>query len=506
MLIVDCDTYIGRVPSGQLDSPPEILAEVERANGVSFAMCYSLKSRTYDAREGNDDTLEAARRHRELLPVASVDPREHCRVEAEVARAAELGFVAVRVFPELQGWQVDSLLFTRVVSACAQHGVPLMIAAGAPGVASSVVQAAKHTDAPIILLGANYNTLAEALSAAAARNNTYVSTQYLITPQAVEIAVDSVGIERLILGTSCPDLTARSAINVVMMSTLSDTDKAAVLGGNAARLVEHQLPKLGKVLSASSADAYAARRINGPMIDVHGHIGPWPFPMGSCGVADLERMMRNCGIEKAVISHTKAIVSDFVEGNADLARDLESTEMLLGYVTVNPSHFEQSVREMDTYLANPKFVGVKLHPSYAGVSIDHQSTRALASEVARRNVPFLIHTMGAGEPSKILKLAQEFPGMPIIMGHGGAGAWPEAIDVLRHATNVYTEFCTSQCHRSKVRTTIDAVGADRILFGTDLGLFDPAYGMGPYEEAALSPDEETAIMRTNAKRLFGLDR
>ncbi len=505
MLIIDCDTCFGRQPSGTADSPLETLIEAERNAGVSFSMAYCVKARTYDAREGNDDAIAAAKKHPQILPVASVDPREHCRFEAEVARAAEMGFVAVRVFPELQGWQVDSLLFTRVVNACAEHCMPLMVPAGAPGRASEIVRLAQHTSAPIILLGANYNAFAEALSAAAARPNTYISTQYFITPEAVEIAAQSVGVDRLVLGSTCPDFTARPAINMVMASTLSDEDKAKVLGGNMARLIESQVAKLGRTLTETNFGRYESRRLTQPKIDVHGHIGPWPFPMGDCGVADLERMMRASGIELAMISSTKAIVSDFVEGNAEMARDLEKTDMLLGYVTVNPNYLDESVKELEKYLAMPKFVGVKLHPAYAGVSIDSDATRRLAAEVARYQVPWLIHTMGPGEPAKIKKLANEFPEMPIIMGHGGAAAWPEAIEVITSVANVYTEVCTSQAHRTKVRATIDTAGTDRLLFGTDLGLFDPAYGLGVYEEAGLNTEEESAIMRENAKRLFKLD-
>lgn len=505
MLIIDCDAYIGRQAASFEEATPEMLLGAESAEGVSYAMTYSVKARTYDARCGNDEVLRIAQKYPRILPVASVDPREHCRFELEIARVADLGFSAVRVFPELQGWQVDSLLFARIVNACAEHAMPLMLSANAAGRASEIVRVAKHTSNPIILLNVNYNTLAEALSAAAARPNTFISTQYFITPGALEIAAESVGADRLVLGTNSPEFSARPPINMIMLSELSDEDKANILGGNLARIIAPQVRKLGQTL-IESADFgnYEKRGLRGPKIDVHGHIGPWPFPMTDCWAEDLEKLMRKCGIERAIISSTEAIVNDFIEGNAVLARELEKSNMLLGYITVNPHRLEQSVQEMDKYLKSPRFVGVKLHPGYAGISIDSEAVRRLAAEVAKRNVPFLIHTWGYGEPSKILKLAEEYREMPIIMGHGGAVAWREAIEVLDKTRNVYTELCTSQCHRNKVRETIRAVGYDRILFGTDLGLFDPAHVLGTYEEAELNAEEEAAVMRNNAARLFGL--
>jgi predicted TIM-barrel fold metal-dependent hydrolase len=506
LFVIDCDICFGTQSSWAPDVAAGDLIKWERSNGVAYGLACSVKSRAFDARIGNDEALRAAREHPGILPVASVDPREHCRFEAEIARVAELGFAAVRVFPELQQWPVDSLLFSRVVNACAQHCMPLMVSANASGRASEVVRLAHHTTSPIILLGVSYNTLSEALAAAAARPNTYVCTQLFVTPGSIDIAAEAIGADRLVLGSGCPEYSVRPAINMVMASELSEEDKANVLGGNLARIIKPQIRKLGETLTDSGFEKFEERRLRGSKIDVHGHIGPWPFPMTDCWAADLEKMMRKSGIERAIISSTEAIVNDFVAGNAAMAREMDKTDMLLGYVTVSPSRLEQSVDEMDRYLAQPKFVGVKLHPSYAGVSIDSEPVMRLSAEVAKRRVPFLIHTWGHGEPSKILKLANEFPEMPIIMGHGGATAWREGIDVLKKTHNTYTEFCASLSHRDKVRETIDAVGYDRVLFGTDLGLFDPAYVLGTYEEAALTNDEEAAIMRDNARRLFSLDR
>ena len=74
--------------------------------------------------------------------------------------------------------------------------------------------------------------------------------------------------------------------------------------------------------------------------------------------------------------------------------------------------------------------------------------------------------------------------------------------MLKNTTNTYTEFCNSNAEPGRVRTTIDAVGAERVLFGTDAGLFDPAFCVGFYEEANLTPDEQNAILRDNAAGLF----
>jgi hypothetical protein len=503
--IIDCDACFGFRVAGGPESSIETLLAAERAQGVSYVMAYSMKARAYDAREGNDDALQAAREHDEILPVAAVDPRLGYRFEDEIARVAKLGFVALRVFPDVQGWAVDSGLFTSIADACNTHGLPLMLAAKTAGTASEVLRRTEHTSNPIVLLGPGYGVLGEALTAAAARQDTLVSTSQFITPGVFEIAAEMVGARNLAFGSASPDSCIRPAVNMILGSELSKQDQAKVLGDNIRGVIDTQLAKLGKTLSKTVDEAvYTAGRYAGPIIDVHGHLGPWPFPMRNPDAACVRDPMARWGITKTILSHTKAIVNDFVEGNAELARAIGGSDDLYGYITINPNYPDLSVRELDRYLDHPSFVGVKMHPGYTTASIDGPETLKLTARFASRRLPFLVHTWGPAEVAKIGRLAEHFPDLPIIMGHGGANGWREAIDVLKNTRNTYTEFCNSSIEPGKVRATIDAAGADRVLFGTDAGLFDPAFCMGVYEEANLTPDEQQAILRDNAAKLFGL--
>jgi len=216
--------------------------------------------------------------------------------------------------------------------------------------------------------------------------------------------------------------------------------------------------------------------------------------------------MASRGLAKCVISSTRAIVSDFVRGNAELAEALRDAAGVYGYVTVNPNYPEESICEIDKYIASPKFVGLKMHPGYSRSQIDGEATLRIARRIEENPVPFLIHTMGPGECAKIGRLAELVPNIPIIMGHGGAAAWRESLGVVRNTQNTYVEYCCSTEEYGKIRQVLDAIGPDRVMFGSDLGLFDPAYNLGTYEEADLTPQEEAAVMRENALRVFRFEQ
>jgi len=241
------------------------------------------------------------------------------------------------------------------------------------------------------------------------------------------------------------------------------------------------------------------------IINVHGHFGKWPFPIGGDPVGNLLELMARFDIETAIVSSSKAIVYDMAEGNAELAEALRDTNGLLGYVTTNPNYLAASCREMDTYLREEKFAGVKIHPSYSGCAVGTPRMSDLISEIARRSPTVLkIHTFSAAAAGAIGADAARHPDLPIILAHAGGAEWRETAKVARDHANVCLDFCCGHSDRGKVRHAIETAGREKILFGSDLDLLTPAFTLGMFEGAELSDAEKQAIYHDNAARLFAL--
>jgi predicted TIM-barrel fold metal-dependent hydrolase len=70
----------------------------------------------------------------------------------------------------------------------------------------------------------------------------YVETTFLLAPFALEAVRDQVphGAERLVFASYSPLRYLSSALAPVLASTLSDEDKALILGGNLRRLLTKQ--------------------------------------------------------------------------------------------------------------------------------------------------------------------------------------------------------------------------------------------------------------------------
>ncbi|HIE08741.1 MAG TPA: metal-dependent hydrolase [Armatimonadetes bacterium] len=238
------------------------------------------------------------------------------------------------------------------------------------------------------------------------------------------------------------------------------------------------------------------------IIDIHAHYGAWPFPSKGEELERLLRFLDKYGVEKCVLSSSRAIAHDFVRGNAELAEVLGRDPRLFGYVTLNPNYIELCEREMAQYLrGETKFVGAKLHHSYTGVSPDSPETREVLARLRRYDVPVLVHTYSASDVRQVAKLAAEFRQTKFILAHMGARDWREAIRLARVHTNLFLDPCCSVPDADKISEAVRAL-PHRVVFGSDMTLLHPAYTLGMVMDADLSDAEREAVLYRNALRLF----
>lgn len=239
------------------------------------------------------------------------------------------------------------------------------------------------------------------------------------------------------------------------------------------------------------------------IIDVHTHAGRWMFSMRPHTFQELAAMERAAGIDVFVVSSAKAIVYDFVEGNAELAAALEGQPGAFGYVVVNPHYLELSLQELARYRHHPRFIGMKLHGDQQGFALEETAVGRLVEAAAQAGWPVLVHTFSVATALQLRELARRFAGHPFIMAHMGGAQWRAAIPVVAEMANVYLDPCSSYPHAGKIEAAVAAVGPERVLFGSDASLFDPWFVRGVVESANLDAAVRRRIYRDNALAVFG---
>jgi len=240
------------------------------------------------------------------------------------------------------------------------------------------------------------------------------------------------------------------------------------------------------------------------IIDVHAHLGRFPFPLPDGTAQLLKEFCAQHGVEKVMVSSVEAITCNMVAGNEKLAREIEGEDVFLGYVTINPNYFDESIAEMRKYLYLKNFVGAKLHPSYSAQPISSELTYELIKAYRRYDKPLLVHTFSAADAMALVNLTKQFPELVVIMAHMGGPQWEDAIRIAEKHPRVFVEPCSSYPDKDKLRFAIDRLGPRRVLFGSDMPLLHPSVTLGAIMEADLTDSQREAVLYRNAKHLFGL--
>lgn len=246
------------------------------------------------------------------------------------------------------------------------------------------------------------------------------------------------------------------------------------------------------------------------VIDVHGHLGRWSFPMDDPGPEDLTAMMDRLGIDRCILSSSRALRYDLEGGNRELSGSLRSGGRLFGYITANLHYPEESIAGIGALEGERKdtgqarFVGVKIHPMIQNRRFDTPAGFRVARRAHESGLPILIHTFGSPmeTPRQVLPVLREIPDLRIILAHAGGFDWHLAADMAAAGENLYAEICSSCTSPDKLLQLIEAFGDRRVLFGTDATLFHPGYALGMVRDADLPEGSLSRLMGENALDLF----
>lgn len=243
--------------------------------------------------------------------------------------------------------------------------------------------------------------------------------------------------------------------------------------------------------------------MSGGCIDVHAHLGPWFFGPDEGTAEDNLRSMGAHGIDLQLVSGVEAVTYDANSGNRALAAAIEEHPRLRGMFVIDPRELDTARAQMDELLPGGLFVGAKIHTDYGRTAAGSGAMAAALELCAERGLPVIVHSWG----TELLALADTVAAVPeveVIAGHMGGPDWRLAPEAVSRTERLWLEPGYSQPEADRIRWVLDRVGPERMLFGTDSTLIDPALSIGAFRAAALSPAEERLIMRENAQALFDL--
>lgn len=248
------------------------------------------------------------------------------------------------------------------------------------------------------------------------------------------------------------------------------------------------------------------------VIDAHAHLGPWyNFHIPENDAVGMVRTMDAVGIDACISSPHIAIGPNYREGNRQVMGAAEEFPgRIIPYVTINPNYPEAEIPEEIAYWHERGPIrAFKIHPSCHRYKVDGPGYAPMFEYAREHSLPVLSHSWAGdshGGPSLLSKLAEAMPTVKFLFGHS-ASSWAmvdEACEEAKRRENVFLDLTGSQLLYMALETMVSRVGAERVLFGSDIPFIDPRPAVGRILMSRLSDDEKRQILGLNAQRVFEL--
>lgn len=199
-----------------------------------------------------------------------------------------------------------------------------------------------------------------------------------------------------------------------------------------------------------------------------------------------------------------------------------------GFVYLSPKHVDESLRELDRCVRDGPMVGVKL---WVAGRCDQASLDPIVARATELGALVFQHTwyktggargaggaevsrlssewtrLGAGNlpgestPDDLAALAGRHSGAAIVCGHAG-GNWELGIRAVRARPNVLVDLGGSDPTIGFVEMAVRELGAERILFGSDVPGRSFASQLTKVQVAGITPDARRLILGENLRRLL----
>ncbi|HEY4215694.1 MAG TPA: amidohydrolase family protein [Gemmatimonadaceae bacterium] len=260
----------------------------------------------------------------------------------------------------------------------------------------------------------------------------------------------------------------------------------------------------------------------GPLIDAHAHF--YHAGAGRSDWAEVNAARFRAGDQMGVTYHVASVLGsygfssptyfpspeDVSHGNDVMLQlcDAEPDRVRM-FVTVNPNYTSHALAEIDRCVARGA-IGIKL---LASRRADDPLLDPIADVAASRGLPVLHHiwqhrrrewpSQEISDGADLARLARRHPNARFILAHiGGGGDYMHTFPAVVDTPNIYPDLSGSGVDRGMLDAAVTALGADRLLWGSDLTMCTGLAKLRALGAAGRSQLEIENISWRTAVRIF----
>jgi predicted TIM-barrel fold metal-dependent hydrolase len=242
------------------------------------------------------------------------------------------------------------------------------------------------------------------------------------------------------------------------------------------------------------------------IVDAHVHIGKSTRLQIDVDGDYLVRAADELGFDKICCTDLTALFYDMHEGNELLFREMKRfPDRIIGYASLHSTRFgTEALDELDRCANDYGMRGLKIY-STPQMSIAEPATIPILEKTVELGFPILAHAT----PLECEYLMAAVPECKLMMAHAAAqpfahGDWNRAIMAAKQFPNLYLETASSTIDTGFLETCVRELGAEKIIFGTDIPLLDPYFALSKLRDTSINPDQLDQILSQNILRLMGL--
>lgn len=193
--------------------------------------------------------------------------------------------------------------------------------------------------------------------------------------------------------------------------------------------------------------------------------------------------------------------------NADLvAVHRDHPDLVACYCYVNPRHGSAALEDLRRNVEERAMVGIKL---WVATTADDPLVYPVVEQAIEYRIPILMHAWRktAGQlpyestAAHIARIGARYPEARIIMAHLG-GQVESAMNTIAPYPNILTDTSGTPINSGAVRTAVDRLGAERVVFGSDLPGVCLGHSIGKVVAAELAPEERAQVLGATMAQLL----
>lgn len=489
----------------------EDLYEEMDLSGIGQAMVVDCMACECSPGDGNPRILEVTRNQPRLFPgwvgvPAGTD--EFPSGQQLIDQMKTHGVGMIYLLPDFYRFTLDDWVVDDLVEPLAEHRAPVfLIYPGSDAIPFNEVVnlCRRHPNLPVILgndrIRRQMRVCYKALEQC---ENLHLDVSCYWFHRGVEYLSQRFGSHRLIYASNWPRMNMAVTAMTVTTADLPLEDRKLISGDNLRRLLSWNVEARETPQLPEPADDLAKWAITGQkpqglkVYDNHGHLGGrsghYHVPDGS--VELMLRDMDRYGIEQVCVFSLQGVFTDERYGN-DLIFDAVNKypDRFVGFTLVNPNRGHDFMMAELQRGMQAGMRGIKLIPTYQGYPEEGPNIDTPCQFAHDHRQIILNHYWGG--PEQMDRRVRTYTNACFFTGHTTIGYK----ETMARYPNLYV--CSCPVHTPYiVETVVEAVGADRFMFGSDLTDLPIAWGIASILVARISEREKLMIIRDNLKKVL----